>query len=283
MNPKFKIGDVAIYIEPNGTNTYRGMITSVHCSNGKNRYDFECSALPNQPKLYKLGDSELLTYSEYQSKLITASTPSMPYTGSSNNPSAKFAAGDVAIFTDKSLNMSYQVDILSAQLYGSSWGYICSAPQLKIKTIIFEDDLMTKHEWSIHCSNQLKPKAKFQVGDLAYYAPVYSANAFGGTITNAHNHNGKMFYDFSSIALFSPVSWISEDKLMTDKEYMQSQSRSNILVSNLNNGVNVAAMRQIDDYWDSAKPFKTPIGPKCVCGAGAVKDARHSSWCDIKE
>jgi hypothetical protein len=35
--------------------------------------------------------------------------------------------------------------------------------------------------------------------------------------------------------------------------------------------------------------FKTPIigasnyGPKCVCGAHAVKDARHSSWYEIKQ
>lgn len=114
MNPKFKLGDYALYIEPNGANTYAGMITSVTWINGQNRYDFECSALSVQ-RLYSLDDSELLTYQEFQAKLMTASIPSKPYMGSSSIPPAKFQSGDDACYTVP--NSTNTIDIVISAVY----------------------------------------------------------------------------------------------------------------------------------------------------------------------
>lgn len=81
--------------------------------------------------------------------------------------------------------------------------------------------------------------------------------------------------------IYEIISQISGHYSRVDEADLLSVDEWNTNHKHNQNNIGWAAMRSVMS--DNMKTFnKTVKDNTCVCGAHKVKDARHSSWCEIK-
>lgn len=122
---------------------------------------------------------------------------------------------------------------------------------------------------------------RFQVGETVFYkdSPYVVMKA------NFGYHGPKVFceYDIRESTHYpNAYTNISESDLVSLNDWMKQNGSQNAIgrAAHMSNQNNVPT-------WQTGQATHLKVTmvsgkPKCVCGAHSLKDARHSSWCDIK-